>query len=214
MTLIALFVLFNALLALGVLALSLRAWRTEPSSRVRPLWLLLGFAMGALVLGGLHRFALQAARIGWLDEVEQDLLLTEWQIVQSAAVAVLVVWAYFTVRRSAASMYGVERVAGSLVSRIRDVHVDLGQLTRRERDVMEALTLGLMTDRQLAAHMMIAESTVKTHLKSLFRKTGLSRREDLMALAILLSPDARPGPSPKKGKDFPPDGEKNPPRVG
>lgn len=55
----------------------------------------------------------------------------------------------------------------------------------RERQVLELLVTGL-TNRQIAARLFLAESTVKTHLVSAFAKLGVRSRKD--AVALLLDP--------------------------
>jgi DNA-binding NarL/FixJ family response regulator len=56
----------------------------------------------------------------------------------------------------------------------------------REKQVLELLVTGL-TNRQIAARLFLAESTVKTHLVSAFAKLGVRSRND--AVALLLDPD-------------------------
>jgi DNA-binding NarL/FixJ family response regulator len=55
----------------------------------------------------------------------------------------------------------------------------------REKQVLELLVTGL-TNRQIAARLFLAESTVKTHLVSAFAKLGVRSRKD--AVALLLDP--------------------------
>jgi DNA-binding NarL/FixJ family response regulator len=44
-----------------------------------------------------------------------------------------------------------------------------------------------LTNRQIAARLYLAESTVKTHVASAFAKLGVRSRKD--AVAVLLDPD-------------------------
>jgi DNA-binding NarL/FixJ family response regulator len=56
-------------------------------------------------------------------------------------------------------------------------------LTDRERCILPLLAQGL-TNKQIAAHLMIAAPTVKTHVSNILRKLGLTRRQEaLRALA-------------------------------
>jgi DNA-binding NarL/FixJ family response regulator len=57
--------------------------------------------------------------------------------------------------------------------------------SHREKQVLEQLVTGL-TNRQIAARLFIAESTVKTHLATAFAKLGVRSRKD--AVALLLDP--------------------------
>jgi predicted ATPase/DNA-binding SARP family transcriptional activator/DNA-binding CsgD family transcriptional regulator len=51
-------------------------------------------------------------------------------------------------------------------------------LTRREREVANLVTQGL-TNRQIAARLVISESTAETHLARIFKKVGLHSRTQL-----------------------------------
>ena len=198
---------FNVLLFLSVLTLAYRAWRREPSTRVKPIWLVLVLAMLALTAGGVHRLVVQATRIGWLGSLGEDLLLAEWQAVQSLVVGILILFAYRTVRRATVSMRTVERIAGSILERVSEVKLDASCLTQREREVLAEIGVGRFTDQELAGCLHIAESTVQTHVKSLLRKTGLKRRQDLIGVALLLESELSLGFSPLKGRHFPNLGE-------
>jgi DNA-binding NarL/FixJ family response regulator len=57
--------------------------------------------------------------------------------------------------------------------------------SHREKQVLELLITGL-TNREIGAHLYLAESTVKTHLASAFAKLGVRSRKD--AVAVLLDP--------------------------
>jgi DNA-binding NarL/FixJ family response regulator len=57
--------------------------------------------------------------------------------------------------------------------------------SHREKEVLRLLVAGL-TNRQIAARLHLAESTVKTHLVSAFAKLGVRSRKD--AVALLLDP--------------------------
>jgi DNA-binding NarL/FixJ family response regulator len=57
--------------------------------------------------------------------------------------------------------------------------------SHREKEVLELLVTGL-TNRQIAARLYLAESTIKTHLASTFAKLGVRSRRD--AVALLLDP--------------------------
>jgi DNA-binding NarL/FixJ family response regulator len=56
-------------------------------------------------------------------------------------------------------------------------HEDTQQLTRREDEILELLGKGL-TNRELGDVLGVSEDTVKTHLKSLFRKLHVSDRAE------------------------------------
>ncbi len=57
------------------------------------------------------------------------------------------------------------------------------QLSPRERDVVQLIADGMST-KQIAVELDLAESTVKTYLRSLFDKLGASHRAHAVALAL------------------------------
>lgn len=71
-------------------------------------------------------------------------------------------------------------------------------LTNREFDVLEHLAARLR-DKEIAGRLMISPATVKTHLKSLYRKLGCSSRQEAVAMAVaknILPPSAFGAPTP------------------
>jgi DNA-binding NarL/FixJ family response regulator len=52
---------------------------------------------------------------------------------------------------------------------------ELPELTQRERDVLDLLRQGL-ANKQIAGHLGIGDSTVKTHLRNAFERIGVSDR--------------------------------------
>jgi DNA-binding CsgD family transcriptional regulator len=67
-------------------------------------------------------------------------------------------------------------------------------LTVREADVLKLLTQG-ETDRDIAARLGIAHGTVRKHLDNLYRKLGVKRRTQAVALALELLTERGAGES-------------------
>jgi DNA-binding CsgD family transcriptional regulator len=65
-------------------------------------------------------------------------------------------------------------------------------LSYRERQILTLLVSGL-TNRQIASHLFLAESTVKTHLTSIFGKLGVGSRSEAAALVLDDDPGQTPG---------------------
>ncbi|MET7516016.1 LuxR C-terminal-related transcriptional regulator [Streptomyces sp. NPDC005480] len=57
-----------------------------------------------------------------------------------------------------------------------------GELSGRERDVLERLAL-MMSTEEIAADLYVSVNTVKTHLKSVYRKLGVNRRNEAVRRA-------------------------------
>jgi DNA-binding NarL/FixJ family response regulator len=83
---------------------------------------------------------------------------------------------------------------GFQVAGFPEVDPATARLTARERVVLQAVGDGLM-NREIARELWITEETVKFHLKNVYRKLGVSSRDELKRLArdaALVRWDARP----------------------
>jgi len=69
-------------------------------------------------------------------------------------------------------------------------HATRPALSHREKQTL-ALVVAGMTNRQIAAHLFLAESTIKTHLTSVFAKLGVRSRSE--AAALVHDPDEKLG---------------------
>lgn len=70
----------------------------------------------------------------------------------------------------------------ALAPSVEEVVVE-NPLSERERDVLRCLAQGL-ANKEAAARLGIAESTVKTHLANLFTKLGVSDRTEAVTVAV------------------------------
>lgn len=69
-------------------------------------------------------------------------------------------------------------------------HATRPALSHREKQTLALVVMGL-TNRQIAARLFLAESTVKTHLTSIFGKLGVGSRSE--AVALVLDPEQHLG---------------------
>jgi len=179
-------VIFNTLAFLALLIMSIQFGRRERYVWVRRLWLIIALACAALLLGSFQRVALQAVSADLIPDSVGEAFTGDLQLIQSLAVLVLLTVAFVTVRRLGDSMDASERLSVSLLDRVRHVDPERLDLTKREAEVLALIGEGVTTDSGLAAELHISASTVQSHVKSLYRKSGLHSRTDLVALAVLV----------------------------
>jgi DNA-binding NarL/FixJ family response regulator len=86
------------------------------------------------------------------------------------------------VRRTAVRSYTAPAAASRRGSRVTASQA-FEQLTQRERDVLELLVVA-QSRAVIALTLHITEATVDTHVKSIYRKLGVKRRDELFGLAL------------------------------
>jgi DNA-binding NarL/FixJ family response regulator len=86
----------------------------------------------------------------------------------------------------------VDAVVGGQVCAPREQRKALhgGTLTKREKEVLGLVVMGF-SNGEIASQLYLAESTVKSHLSSAFKKLGVRFRNE--AVALILDPDAGVG---------------------
>lgn len=179
-------VVVNILLFAGLGLYALRLAARAPSGGVRLLWRLCTLPALAVVVGGVQRLAVQAARVGWIPETTIDFLLHEWQVVQSLIVVTIGIVMFMGMRRVAGRFAAVESVAGAMMDRLTGIDVDQLKLTPRETEVLEVLGgSSLVDNKTLAEKLSVSPDTVHTHIGSLLKKSKLNDRRDLAVLAYL-----------------------------
>lgn len=180
-------VVVNTVLFAGLASYALvMAARTPPRS-VGWLWRLAALPAAAVVAGGLHRTAIQAARVGWLPEERLELILDDWQVVKSLVVTAIGIAAFLGMRHLAGRFTDVEWVVGESLDRAQSIDVDALDLTAREREVLDVIgTSSRIDDRTLAEKLGVSGDTAHSHVQSLLRKTKLRDRRDLVVFAFML----------------------------
>lgn len=172
------------LLLFGILAVTaVKRTRVEMSPRMQSLGWVAAAAASAFVMGAAQRMMLQATRAGWIENRVSDFMLSEWQLMQSLAALVMGVAALKAITRVWGPLGRADRMVTVLTDRVVPEDVALGELTEREREVLDAIGSGLLTDAELGEALFIAPSTARTHVKNILRKTGLGNRRELMLVA-------------------------------
>jgi len=140
----------NGVLFLGIFVLSLRYRKRESSPRMIRLWTIVALVSGALVVGAIQRVLVQASTLDWLPRSALESATTDWQLIQSTVVSILAVLAFTRVRDLAKTFAASERVAGSILDRVRHVDLDAMDISPRESEVLNLIGSGLLTDAELS----------------------------------------------------------------
>jgi DNA-binding NarL/FixJ family response regulator len=88
---------------------------------------------------------------------------------------------------------------GAAATETFDVLCRAYAFTQRERDVVAALLMGLDT-RAVTERLFISRHTVQDHLKSVFRKTGIHSRRELLTRFSASGDD---GPAARRYSELP-----------
>ena len=67
-------------------------------------------------------------------------------------------------------------------------------LAHRERQIVELIAAGL-SNKDIAAHLVLSVNTIKSHIRSAYRKMGVETRAQAVRWALEHLGDARPDPA-------------------
>lgn len=182
--LLILLVAVNWLVYAVLFGLRTRAAARYPTDRLRKLGWVGASVCALFLLGASQRLGIHLAVEGLLPEQVAEYMTSVGQLVLSLVVTTIVLSGVYTVSRVGGEVARVDRMVSILSSRIPEglSVTDLG-LTARELQVLERMSVGNVSDTEIAAAMSISPATAATHVRNILRKAGISNRRDLMLLA-------------------------------
>ena len=135
----------------------------------------------------LHQNLTQAAHVQLTGDLVQDLLQTENEL---SIDYVILNYDQIKLKHSSIEVVGLVGFDAENQSFVllkmdiqKEIEVSRSILSKRENEVLQLVTLG-HTNMQIAKRLMIAESTVKTHLQSIFAKLKVQSRTQAAMFAI------------------------------
>jgi len=136
-----------------------------------------------LVFSSLHDLSLAAARAGLLPSHWVDWLRGPIAALQATLAVLIGVSAVVVVRRHWHRVGRAHAMVELLTDRLpSDACARQAGLTSREREVLNLIRRGLISDREIAEVLQVSPATAATHVQRILRKTGLHNRRDLMLL--------------------------------
>ena len=127
----------------------------------------------------------------WLHVLVQSMVARAWASLGNTAAAVTAVEAARTIRDQLPASTFLDGLVGKAEQATGRCEV-LARLTPAELRLWPYL-LERSTLREIAAQLHLSPETVKTELRSIYRKVGVSSRRELQDLADMLGGAARPG---------------------
>jgi DNA-binding CsgD family transcriptional regulator len=182
---IALFflILSGEVLIAALWALTVLQTRASRSAGLRALGRVMSLVYAAFLFGETYGLLLQGVQTGWFRGGLATFLLTVWSYVEVLGFMTLGVLIFVSARRVRKEVGVAGLVVEILTSRIpADVSIDKLNLTAREREVLDVIAAGQLSDREIADALYISPATAATHVRNILRKAGLHRRNDLLLL--------------------------------
>lgn len=182
------------------LAYDLFARATRSTTKgLRRIRLASGAACAAVALGGVQRLLLQAIHLDAVSVSFTDFVLEDQALVQSVVVAALGIFAWRSLRKVEADVMTAESLLNAFGAEVGDVDWSEVNLTRRQEEVLKLVGRGVVNDAQLADELGVSTETVRSHVKAVMKKVGVSSRIEL-AVAIHRRPiPASEGPTHPSG---------------
>lgn len=104
------------------------------------------------------------------DLAEQNTWLRQLLIGSAVLILILLILLIVQLRRKRRPLPIDEEQAGKPLLK--------GKLTSKETEVIKLMATGI-TNKEIANQLFVSESTVKTHINNIYRKTGITSREEI-----------------------------------
>ena len=158
------------------------AWRAPPGPfRV----VSAGGASLCLLIGAtsLQHLLILAAQEGLAPSSWRAHALGPLEVARATVSVLVAAWAIMLALRFWTHMGRAQSMVEVLTDRVpSEARVRQAALSLREREVLELIRKGVLSDDDIAATLHISSATAATHVQNILRKTGLHNRRDLMLL--------------------------------
>jgi DNA-binding NarL/FixJ family response regulator len=121
----------------------------------------------------------EIVRSGW-----GDMLLGPIAVARVTIVVVVTASAVVLARRPWTLLARAQTMVDALTERLPSAaHGRQAELSSREREVLDLVRTGVLSDAAIAGSLHISPATAATHVQNILKKTELHSRRDLMLLA-------------------------------
>ena len=161
------------------------SFRSGPTRRVREISGVAMVMIALLVLWGVYIAALNVVSGGRIPADRAGQVSTIGGLIVAAATTGVSVMALVRVPRIGKQMERVTHMASVLSSRVEDGR-DISSLglTSREFEILEVMSQGSLSDKEISAALSLSPATAGTHVRNIQKKAALKDRADLVVLFL------------------------------
>lgn len=191
---LAVWVVFNFVLFSVLFVYALRVRGRWAASSIGFVATSLVLVAGTFLVSSIQRLGIHASRVGVLPPDLEEWFLSAYQFLLSIIGTVAGVYAVTRLRSGMRRLEEGERMVSVLTEAVPlDVNVSAWGLTARELEVLRTIAAGNTSDQQIADVLFISPATAATHVRNILRKSGMSKRMDLMLVGGSAGRKARDG---------------------
>ena len=158
---------------------------TGPTLRVRQISRIAAAMIAVLLLWSGYIVAVNAVLGGFIPADRADQVFTIGGFIAAAATTGVGVLALIRVPKICKEMGRVRHMASVLSSRVADGR-EISQLglTPREFEILEVMSEGFLSDKEISGALSMSPATAGTHIKNIQKKAALKDRGDLVVLFL------------------------------